>query len=363
MQKKYQLLLSKINKNELLFAFLIAFMVIFLVISFGFYNNKVVLQNPDPHAHYLLEPNNPLKILANWDGVNYLNVAQNSYSNASQAIFLPLYPILVRFLFDLVHSYLDSALIISWFAFGLAIFFYIKIVKEVFKEKDNFKTLNYLFYFVFFPTAVFFVATYTESLFALLALIGIYTALKKKYFISSLATLLLGITNVDAVLVILFVLIILIENKASLMKIISYALVAFSGLAAYLVYLAVRFHTMLAFLPSQQGQGWLNHNYSELIAGLNPFSLGFIVLLILSAYYWWDKRKSFSIYSLSFLLIPILGNQFGGFNRYVLMAFPMQLMLWDYLKNKPKLFALSLVLISICWSYFVFQYVGGYVGG
>ena len=363
MKIKFNKLLKAINKKEFLFAFLLTLSLVLLVFLMGYYNNKVIIKNPDPKAHYLLEPSNPLSILSNWDGPNYLNVAKNSYTNPSQTIFLPLYPFLVHSLNIIIHSYLDSALLVSWISLFFALYFYIKIIKEVFNKKDNFSVLNYLLFFIFFPTAVFLVATYTESLFAFLSLASIYFALKKRYLLSSISSFLLAITNVDAALVIFFIFLIMIENKSSIKKIIGYLIVAFSSLVAYLTYLDYKFNSPVAFLTSQKNQGWLNHNYFELIIGLNPFSLIFLVLLVLSIKYWWNKRKSFSIYSFLFILIPVLGNQFGGFNRYVLMAFPMQLMLYDYLKNKPKLYTFSLILTTICWSYFVFQYVAGYVGG
>ncbi len=363
MEIKFKKILKTINHKELFLAFLLALSLILLVFFIGFYNNKVIIKNPDPAAHYLLEPNNPLKILSNWDGPNYLKVARSSYSNASLTIFLPLYPILIHFLAQVVHSYLDSALIISWISLVLAIYFYIKILKLEFNKKDNFSILNYLLFFLFFPTAVFLVATYTESLFAFLALSAIYFALKKKYFLSSLSSLLLAITNIDAILVIFLIILIMFENKENIRKILGYTVLALSSIISYLLYLKYKFNSPLAFLASQKSQGWLNHKYLELITGLNPISLLFVILLIMSAKYWWTRRKSFSVYSLSFLLIPILGNQFGGFNRYLLMAFPMQFMIYDYLKNKPKLLTASLILTTICWSYFVFQYVAGYVGG
>ena len=363
MKNKLQTILKNLNKKEFLFALVIALSLIAIVSFAGYYNNKVVIKNPDPRAHYLLEPSNPLSFLSNWDGPNYINIAKSSYLNSSQTIFLPLYPILIHFLAKIINSYLDSALIISWISLVLAIYFYIKIIKDIFNKKDNFSIQNYLLFFIFFPTAVFLVATYTESLFAFLALAAIYFALKKKYLFSLLSSFFLAITNIDAALIIFLVFLIMIENRSSIKKIIGYLILSISSIVSYLIYLDHKFNSPLSFLSSQKTQGWLNHNYFELISGLNPFSLLFVILLILSAKYWWTRRKSFSIYSLSFLLIPILGNQFGGFNRYVLMAFPMQFMIYDFLKNKPKLYTFSLVLTTICWSYFVFQYTAGYVGG
>jgi hypothetical protein len=58
-----------------------------------------------------------------------------------------------------------------------------------------------------------------------------------------------------------------------------------------------------------------------------------------------------------------MGNQFGGFNRYVLVAFPLQFMAYDYLKDKYMIYSLALGGMGIIWAYFTLQYAGGYIGG
>jgi hypothetical protein len=61
-------------------------------------------------------------------------------------------------------------------------------------------------------------------------------------------------------------------------------------------------------------------------------------------------------------LIPAVGHQYGGFNRYVLMAFPLQLMAFEVLRKKTDLLYLTLIVMSSVWAYLVVQYVGGYIG-
>jgi hypothetical protein len=93
------------------------------------------------------------------------------------------------------------------------------------------------------------------------------------------------------------------------------------------------------------------------------FNVVFICLLIIAIVYWWHRRRSFAVYSFLFLLIPIIGNQFGGFNRYMLVAFPVQFMAYDYLKKKNLTYSLTLAFMGIIWAYFALQYAGGYIGG
>jgi hypothetical protein len=83
----------------------------------------------------------------------------------------------------------------------------------------------------------------------------------------------------------------------------------------------------------------------------------------LAVIYWWNRKRSFSIYSGLFLLIPFAGGQFGGFARYCLMVFPVQFMLYDYLKDKRVLYPLVIAGFAVGWTYFLLQYAGGYIGG
>ncbi len=360
---KYRSLIVLIRKNDLCFAIFIVSIVVIAGLSFGWYNNKAVPINPDPGAHYLLEKN-PLSFTSNWDGPNYLSIARFSYNDPGQTNFFPLYPILIHLLNYLIPSLLISALIITWISLIGAVYFFIKIIKYLFKEKYAINTLPYLIFFILFPTAVFLLGTYTESLMAFLSLAAIYYALTKRYDLVAIFAVLVAITNLDGLLVLLLLAVIMLEQRASLLKVAIFSIFSLTGLATYGYYLKVRFNNFWLFITSQKSHGWLNRNYSELISGIDPFNIIFVVLILASAYYWFkNNRPSFAIYSLSFLLVPILGNQFGGFNRYALMIFPISIMAYPILKKHPSLLSGMIVLSVISWTYFALQYFGGYVGG
>ena len=364
LSKKTQIFIKPIKTNDLVFSILIALIMIAVGLSFGWYNNKVVPINPDPIAHYIPNNKNPLSFTSNWDGPNYLSIAKFSYTNSGQTNFFPLYPLLIKIVHYIIPSFLISALLISWAALVGAIYFFIRIIKLLYKEKSSIATLPYLLFLVLFPTAVFFIGTYTESLMAMLSLGAIYFALQKKYELSAILSLFAVLTNLDGLLVLFFVVLILLEQRLSLIKTFIFGVFSLLGLATYSYYLFVRFNNALLFISSQKAHGWLNHNYSELISGIDPFNLIFIIVLIVGAIYWIKQRRiSFALYSLSFLLIPAIGNQFGGFNRYVLMAFPIQIMVYPMLKKHPSIFIGVVIFMTISWSYFMFQYFGGYVGG
>ncbi|MGH7142182.1 MAG: mannosyltransferase family protein [Candidatus Saccharimonadales bacterium] len=359
---------SKIKHFILTKDFYLSIVVAVIVIScgvfLGWYNNKIVLTNPSVIAHYNQEQTNPLSFLSNWDGPDYLNIEQNSYTSATQANFFPLYPLIARIINMVISSPLNSALAVSWLSFVGVIYFYLKIVKFLFKITDNMEAIKGLLFFILFPTAVFFLATYTESLFAFLSLGAIYSALRKKYLVAALLLMLVTATHVTGIFVLALLAMILLEQKAKIKTFAGTIIVGSLGLLGYILFLKVNFNKPLAFITSQvSNHGWLQHGFSNLLTTVDFLNLIFIILLIITAIYWWNRKRSFSIYSLLFILIPLVGKQFGGFNRYVLMAFPLELMLYGYLRDKKLGYTFALIVTSVVWTYFLFQYAGGYIGG
>lgn len=364
-RSRYCKVQKAIASNDLLIALVVVVVVITIGAFFGWYNNKVIPVIPVPHLHYTLEGNATFRFLSNWDGPDYLNIVKYGYGGLFQANFFPLYPLVVRLVNLIVPSLLNSALIVSWISFVGAIYFYIKNVKYLFSVTNASEVVKSIMFFVLFPTGVFLFATYTESLFAMLALGAIYYAFKRRYLLSAILTLFSTATHITGIFVVILIGAILLEQREKIIKVVGYMTIGSLGLLSYMYFLYVKFRDPLAFVKSQeQIHGWLKYGWLNIFTSIDFFNVIFIFLLILSVIYWWKRRKSFALYSFLFLLIPIVGRQYGGFNRYVLMAFPMQFMLFDFFSsNKKSLYPYATALLAICWTYFVLQYSGGYVGG
>ncbi|TMC61108.1 MAG: hypothetical protein E6J21_09125 [Chloroflexota bacterium] len=106
-----------------------------------------------------------------WDTYNYIAVAVNGYSVSWLTAFYPLYPLLVRCLMFLVHDPLIAGLIVSNLSgLGMLAVLY-RVVQEDFDDEVASRTV---LYFSIFPTAFFFAAVYSESLFLFLTLLSFY---------------------------------------------------------------------------------------------------------------------------------------------------------------------------------------------
>jgi len=350
-------------KKELLISIIVGLSLIIGGVYLGYINNKVVPINPAVNARYSLEPNNKLSFMSNWDGPDYISIVDHGYTNSSVTNFFPLYPAVTYGIKTVVRSSVDSALIVSWICLIGAIYFYIKIIKILFKEKDPIEALKGVVFFILFPTGIFLLATYTESLFALLALAAIYHALRNKYILAGIFTFLACLTHISGVFLVVLIFLLLMEQKVNIKKSLASAIIGGLGLVTYMTYLFIRFNNPLAFISAQKNHGWLKHSVGNITSTIDWLNLIFIILIIVSAIYWWHKRKSFSIYSLLYLTIPLAGGQFGGFNRYMLMDFPIQIMLYNRFKQTKLAYSICLSISAVIWAYFLFQYAGGYVGG
>ncbi len=355
--------LERVFKHDLLLALVIGITIIFVGAGLGYENNKVVLVNPLPLTHYMSKNPGGLSFLANWDGANYLAIASHGYVSANQTNFFPLYPMLIYLFHFILFSPLYSALIISWVSLVGAVFFYIKISGRLFNVKGASEKLRAALVFILFPPAIWLLAAYTESLFAFLALGAIYFSLSKRYLLAGLMLMLANAAHVDGVFVLALVAMIMIEERAGWWRILATGVTGFLGLAGYMLYLSARYRNPLSFVTAQRQHGWLEHSLGSLAGDFSFVHLLFLLLLIAGAIYWWKKRKSFSIYCLLFVLVPLVGGQFGGFERYCLMAFPVPLMLYSFFRQKTTAYSIIIAISAIFWTYFLFQFSGGYIGG
>lgn len=311
---------------------------------------------------------------ANFDGVYYLTIAQVGYGNNYQAFF-PLFPLLIgatSIFFG--GNYVASSLFVVYTSLIIVL---ILLWKLVFLDYDFSVAKWSLLFFLFFPTSFFFGGVYTESLFLALVLGSFYAARKQKWFLAGLLGSLASMTRVVGVVMLPALFWEWWEqNKHRLRfgklklkvndKSFFWLLLIPAGLFSYMFYQYIRFHDALAFVHIQPGFGanrtggeiillpqvffrylkifatvsW--STYDVRIALLEVISFFFAIALLFFA--WRKVRSSYILFSLFAVIVPTLTGTLSSMPRYILVVFPLFIMLALIKSAKVKI---ALLCVSI----------------
>ncbi len=189
---------------------------------------------------------------ARWDAENYLVIAVNGYSLLENVAFFPAYPILIRsFAFGFPALMAWSGVFVSNLAFILACSLLWRQVKLDFNESIAWRTIVTL---SLFPTAFFFSAIYTESLFMLFSVCVYILSSRKQYLLAGLVVGLASLTRSNGILLIVIPLveILLSRPPRAWLQFLGTALISGIGLGVYGCYLWITHASPLAFMIAQQ---------------------------------------------------------------------------------------------------------------
>lgn len=134
-----------------------------------------------------------IKRFAGFDGLHYINIAQNGYEGNGVAFF-PLYPILIRIISSVsILSFPVTALLISHLSLIVCLFLFPKYLLQIGVTKNS---KWFLVFFLAFPTSFFLQSAYSESLFIVLVLLCLISNKKGNFLASALFAFLAGMTRV-----------------------------------------------------------------------------------------------------------------------------------------------------------------------
>ena len=332
-----------------------------------------------------------MNLWSHWDGEHYVALAAGGYLQPTEQVspaFFPLYPLLIRSFGELFGGPVTWAALSVWgplislSALPFALFFVYRIAED---QWDTGVARGAVLALAFFPTAFFLNAAYTESLFLALSAGSLWAARVRRDLLlaGALAGLAAATRNVG-----LFLLVPLayewFRNRGAYRWRGLYLALAPSGLVAYAAYLWLRFGDPLLFYTDQQKWGrepagpaatvvkawqsaaegagrlldprlWSDPTLARLadhLAGAaNLYNLVFFlfaVVILLAGLR--DLPPDLALYAFLLVLPAAL---FGtaqqplmGAPRYVLVAFPLFLVLGLLHRNRP-VFATGLALSTL----------------
>lgn len=350
-------------------------------------------KNYDMNFHFPKKENRSVSYLKTWDAQHYLFIAKFGYKENNESNrFFPLYPLAIWLFNNVIHNLPLSGLIVSnLFSILSAILLY-KIVIIIFNNRA--KAFWSVFFLFAFPTAFFLSAIYSESLFIFLILLFFYLIQKKKLLLSLIPAFLLPLSRPNGIFIILPLLTyIFLTKKHNLtfnfptfnkpIKILfplDYFLLIVPVLGIGFYFLLMYFflkdpfagfsgHALVSTWdprilidPASIVKNLFSANLVLHGFGNSIIDRVFFVLFLISLPFVYQKvPKPFFVYSLCIVLTPFLGS-FMSYTRYVLMAFPVFIMLASYLDEdkyigvRYSVVALFLMLQSIFFSMFILNY-------
>jgi hypothetical protein len=312
----------------------------------------------------------------NFDGVHYLLITEMGYSQIGLVqAFFPVFPLLVQALAEIGVPALMSGLFISNVAAIVMCLVWYGLVSEVYDQKTAFWSLLII---LLFPTAFFFGALYSESLFLALVLGSFWAAHRRNWWLAAglamvaSATRVVGVFLVPALMIELWLqenkklptllqpravadsVIQLIKKRGVTLLVISTGIL---GLLAYMTYLGSKFKDPLYFLHVQSEFGGGREEriiiypqvvwrYIKILVTYRPVGLKYlayvqemvagVVGLVLLLVSFKGVRWSWLIFSLGAFLVPTMTGTFSSMPRYVLVCFPLFIFLAQSLQNRPR---------------------------
>jgi len=341
---------------------------------------------PYPNFQRLIELGNGIPSIWSWggfDGIHYLTIAESGYVADFTQAFFPLFPWIIGLVAKyLSFNFLYSALLVGNLSLLIAACLFWRLLRIDFKNDQSRQIILSL---LLFPTAFFFGAIYGEAFFLCLVFGSFLAARRKKWLLAGVlgamaaATRLVGIFLIPSLAVEYWL---QLKESGSLVKPSKYSMVVpllsifivSSGLIFYMVYLNQHFNDPLKFIHSQPAFGASRSDkivllyqvfwrYLKMSVTVNFFSIlyyrvmlelfsavSFLILGLLSLK---KTRLSYAVFGFLSFLGPTLTGTFSSMPRYILVMFPVFIMIGNWLNGENHkmrrwiYYSVSTVLLAI----------------
>ncbi len=318
--------------------------------------------------HYLLR----------WDSGWYLEIMRDGYrflpgSSIQQNVaFFPLYPLVsfgVASLSGLANS--TAALVVANLCAVASVLLLYKYARDKYGSQIALSAVAIL---SFFPASLFLSAGYAESLALLLTLAAFLELERGRVLSAAIWCGLLTATRPTGIVMLAPIAYCAWPrqgwSRAAAMKLAAALAIAGSGLAAYMAYLAFKFHAPLAFIASQAG--WTHGAHWSLMTGFYslasfadlfrmipvPYTLdpwifaGFAIVVFAVRSRLSIPELLFAAVSFAFLVATRLcgGYGFSSMSRYLVDVFPAYIAASDLLASRPR----ALKAVCLCTAALLF---------
>jgi Mannosyltransferase (PIG-V) len=185
-----------------------------------------------------------------WDSIHYLAIAEQGYTRPGEAVFFPLYPLLIRGLSFLVGSAPVAGVLISCACLAAALTLLHRLTELELGRRAADATVLLI---AFAPLSFFFTAVYTESLFLALSLGCVYAARRERWRLAAVLGALAAITRVTGVVLVVPLAIMRLQRTRQLERGLAWILLLPAALAGYLAFTAAKGFGALAPVTQQTG--------------------------------------------------------------------------------------------------------------
>jgi hypothetical protein len=324
-----------------------------------------------------------LDIWGRWDSGWYSSIVSDGYTLRgdidtvqSNIAFFPLYPYIVKFLFQILPDQLHTletilllgVIVSNIFFLGALIVFY-KLVISIVKHQRIAKRA--VLYLLLFPTSFFFSCFYTEATYLFFSIATFYAAAKQRWAIASILGYFVALSRPLGVLILIPLILDYLKNK-------NWKIHKIKGDVAYLLFIPAGFFTFLLslyqltgnlFAPMQIQSAWNKIFAMPWETLIKPvfyvpfitefdqlFTVGFILLGIVALIRL--PSPSYGIYSLLIVAPPLMTGNLRSAVRYCAVVFPIFIVLALFGKKYSIhqfitiLFLTLQILFMVAWSNF-----------
>ena len=309
---------------------------------------------------------------ARFDGLHYLAIARHGYVGADTAFF-PAYPMLVRALGALLRDDVLAGIAISNVAFFIALVFLRRLI--ALEHPDPGVAQRTVFYIAIFPTALFFSAVYTESLFLCLSVVFFYALRIQRHWLAAFAGGLAATTRVEGVLLVVPYVVdafaggvlgfsFIMGSKPFRRRLLSGAAAICMGLLLYMLFLAALVGNPFAFEAAQAhwsrhiAPPWVgfalefarlgSHRPDLVVQSAIELAFTVLALVLVAAAFRRVTAPQWS-YAVVSLLVPLSTASLLSMPRFVAVLFPLFVVLARWGRSPVANLAvvcLSLVLLG-----------------